>query len=444
WVFLSIGIGLGSWWAYYELGWGGWWFWDPVENASFMPWLIAAALLHSAIVVEKREALKSWTILLAILAFSFSLIGTFIVRSGVITSVHAFASDPTRGVVILGILAVFTGGALALYAARAGALRTSAVFGTVSRESALVMNNVLLVGACGVVCVGTLWPLFAEIAFGQKVSVGPPFFDLTFTPFMIVLAMILPFGAMLPWKRGGGGRLVRVLWGPFALSVALGALVWSMQTGGRFLAPIGAVLAAWVVLGALADLGDRVKVGRAGVRENLRRAANLPRAEWGKLISHAGLGFLIFAIAAITAWEVEDLRLVRPGDSYAVGSYTLTLERVEQVAGPNYRSEMATITLEQGGRFISTLTPERRWYPVARMPTTEAGLSSGFLRDVYVVIGERRDGGWAVQSYIKPMANWLWGSMIMMAVGGFVSLSDRRYRLGAPALRRRPEPVPAE
>ncbi|MEM8658633.1 MAG: heme lyase CcmF/NrfE family subunit, partial [Pseudomonadota bacterium] len=232
WVFLTIGIGLGSWWAYYELGWGGWWFWDPVENASFMPWLIAAALLHSAIVVEKRNTLKSWTILLAILGFSFSLIGTFIVRSGVITSVHAFANDPTRGVFILWILAVFIGGSFTLYAARAHILKSDSVFALESRESALVMNNLLLVVATFVVFVGTLWPLVAEMLTGRKVSVGPPFFNISFTPFMVALAMILPLGAMLPWKRARLGKSMQPLWGPLALSVAIGALVWSLQTGG--------------------------------------------------------------------------------------------------------------------------------------------------------------------------------------------------------------------
>ncbi|QHQ34491.1 heme lyase CcmF/NrfE family subunit [Algicella marina] len=443
WLFLTIGIGLGSWWAYYELGWGGWWFWDPVENASFMPWLISAALLHSAIVVEKREALKSWTILLAILAFSFSLIGTFIVRSGVITSVHAFASDPTRGLFVLGILVVFTGGALTLYAIRAHSLRTTAVFSMVSRESGLVMNNLLLVTATAVVFVGTLWPLIAELAFGQKLSVGPPFFDIAFTPFMVALAMILPFGAILPWKRANTARSLRHLTGPIALSLALGALVWSIQTGGRLLAPIGAALAAWVVLGALADFAERIRLFQSPATA-LRRAANLPRADWGKAVSHTGFGLIIFAIAAITAWEVEDIRLVEPGQRYEIGPYALRLEKVEQLRGPNYVSEQATLTLWQNGRNLGTLTPEKRFYPVQRMPTTEAGLNSGFTRDVYVVIGDRQGEAWAVRTFIKPFANWIWGAAIIMALGGLLSLSDRRYRLGAPAAKRPVSAVPAE
>jgi len=258
WVFLTIGIALGSWWAYYELGWGGWWFWDPVENASFMPWLFAAALLHSAIVVEKRETLKAWTVLLAILAFSFSLIGTFIVRSGVLTSVHAFATDPTRGVFILAILVFFVGGALILYALRASAMEGKGVFSVVSRESGLVFNNLLLSVSAFVVLFGTMWPLVAELFWDVKISVGAPFFNMAFTPFMIVLAMILPVGAALPWKRGKLSNAARPMWGALALSVALGALVWALGTGGRIWGPLGVVLAAWVVLGAMADLGVRI------------------------------------------------------------------------------------------------------------------------------------------------------------------------------------------
>ena len=444
WVFLTIGIGLGSWWAYYELGWGGWWFWDPVENASFMPWLIGAALLHSAIVVEKRNTLKSWTILLAILAFSFSLIGTFIVRSGVITSVHAFANDPTRGVFILLILAFFIGGALTLYAFRANSLRSDSVFSLVSRESALVMNNLLLVVATLVVFVGTIWPLVAEMINGRKLSVGPPFFNISFTPFMVALAMILPLGAMLPWKRAKLDKAMKPLWGPLALSVALGALVWSLQTGGRMLAPIGAVLAAWIFLGALADLGQRARVGKAGSSEVLRRLGNLPRADWGKAVAHTGMGVLVFAASAITAWEQEDIRVVQTGESFSFAGYDLTLESVERIEGPNYTSDMAFIGLAQDGRQLATLTPEKRFYPVQRFPTTEAGIDLGFTRDVYVVIGEQQaDGGWVVRTFIKPFANWIWAAVGIMSLGGLLSLSDRRYRLGA-AVRSSARAVPAE
>ncbi|MEM8788844.1 MAG: heme lyase CcmF/NrfE family subunit [Pseudomonadota bacterium] len=444
WVFLTIGIGLGSWWAYYELGWGGWWFWDPVENASFMPWLISVALLHSAIVVEKRNTLKSWTILLAILGFSFSLLGTFIVRSGVITSVHAFANDPTRGVFILMILGVFVGGALTLYAARAHALRSDAVFSTVSRESALVMNNLLLAVATLVVLVGTLWPLIAELATGRKVSVGPPFFNISFTPFMVALAMILPLGAMLPWKRARLDRSLPPLTGALALSVAMGALVWAVQTGGGMVAPIGAALGTWVIGGALADLGQRAKLGKAGAAEIRRRLANLPRAEWGKAVAHAGLGILFIAIAAIEAGQREDIRILRPGETFAFQGYDITLQDVRVLRGPNYKAERAVLTVAQAGRPLAVLEPEKRFYPVQGMPTTEAGIDRGWTRDLYLVIGDRQDGGVVVRSFIKPMANWLWIGAIVMSLGGAISLTDRRYRLGAAAPRPRAAPVAAE
>ena len=445
WIFLTIGIGLGSWWAYYELGWGGWWFWDPVENASFMPWLIAAALLHSAIVVEKRETLKSWTVLLAILGFSFSLIGTFIVRSGVITSVHAFASDPTRGVFILAILGLFIGGSLTLFAFRANAMRSNAVFGLVSRESGLVFNNLLLVVAAFVVLVGTIWPLIAELAFGQKLSVGPPFFNITFTPFMVALALVLPVGAMLPWKRARLARAAAVLWPGLVLAIAVGALMWAVRTGDSALAPIGAALAVWVVLGALADLGERIRLGRAGAGETIRRLVSLPRADWGKTVAHAGFGILIFAISGIMSGEVDDIRVVQIGETFKLDRYELRLDEVAPVRGPNYQAERATLTLWDNGVDRGQLVAEKRFYPVAQMPTTEAGIDRGFTRDVYVVIGDaQEDGARAVRTFIKPFANWIWAGAIIMALGGVLSLTDRRYRLGAPARRRQPVGVPAE
>ena len=441
WVFLTIGIAMGSWWAYYELGWGGFWFWDPVENASFMPWLIAGALLHSAIVVEKREALKSWTILLAILAFGFSMVGTFIVRSGVITSVHAFANDPERGVFILMILAVFTGGALTLYAARAGALEAKGVFGLVSRESALVANNLLLAVSCFVVFVGTIWPLVAELVWGRKLSVGPPFFDAAFTPFMVALAMLLPFGSMLSWKRADAARTLRPLWPLAVLSVSLGALVWAMQTGRSAIGPVGVILGLWVAGGAVTDLWMRT--GRGALAVRLGRLVRLPRADWGKATAHAGLGVTVFAVAAMNAWVVEDIRTVREGGSYPLGGYEVTLVDVREVEGPNYLSTMAELRVTRGGAEVATLFPEKRLYPAAGMPTTEAGIDYGLLRDVYLVLGDpQQAGGWAVRSYIKPFANWLWIGAGLMALGGLVSLSDRRYRVAAGS--RRPVAVPAE
>jgi cytochrome c-type biogenesis protein CcmF len=441
WIFLTIGIALGSWWAYYELGWGGFWFWDPVENASFMPWLLAAALLHSAVVVEKRESLKSWTILLAILAFGFSLLGTFIVRSGVITSVHAFASDPARGVFILAILAVFVGGALTLYAARASAMEAKGVFGLVSREAGLVLNNVLLSVAALVVFVGTIWPLVAEMLLGRTLSVGAPFFDAAFTPFMVAIAVALPLGSLLAWKRGDLGRSVRTLWPALLLAVAVAGLAWTVGTGRSMLAIVGAALGTWVIAGAALDLWQRT--GRSGAARLLR----LPGADWGKALAHGGLGVTILGVALHLAWSQEDIRVAQVGESFDVAAYTLTLNAVDMVDGPNYRSEMADMTVTRDGSEVARLFPEKRFYQVAGMPTTEAAIDNGFWRDVYVVIGDPQDnGGFAVRTYVKPFSNWIWGGAIIMALGGLFSLGDRRLRVAAGAAKpvRSPNAVPAE
>ncbi len=444
WVFLTIGIALGSWWAYYELGWGGFWFWDPVENASFMPWLLAAALLHSAIVVEKREALKSWTILLAILAFGFSLIGTFIVRSGVITSVHAFANDPERGVYILAILAVFMGGALMLFAARASVMEAKGVFSIVSRESVLVMNNILLAVACFVVFIGTIWPLVSEVFFTRKLSVGAPFFNMAFTPFMVILGILLPVGAMLPWKRANMLRAARPLVPALILALALGGLAWSVQSEKTLLGPVGVFLGTWIVVGAMIDIFSRT--GRGAIGQRLGRLKRLPRADWGKAIAHAGLGVTMVGIAGLMAWEEEDIRVVQTGEPWTVGAYEFTLNSVDRVQGPNYLSTMGDVTVRKGGDFVATLHPEKRTYPVQAMPTTEASIDYRFLRDVYVVIGDPQDnGGWAMRIYIKPLTNWIWLGCLMMAIGGGFSLSDRRYRVAAGARKTVPAGgVPAE
>ncbi len=425
WLFLTIGIGLGSWWAYYELGWGGFWFWDPVENASFMPWLIAAALLHSAVVVEKREALKAWTILLAILAFGFSLVGTFIVRSGVLTSVHAFANDPERGVYILLILGFFVGGALLLFALKAGAMESRAVFAIQSRETALVANNVLLSISCFVVFIGTIWPLVAELFLDRRLSVGPPFFNQAFTPFVVGLAAILPIGSVIPWKRARLAETLKRVLPAFVLCVSLAGLIYAMQSGQSLIGPIGLALGAWLVSGVVLELMQR-SAGRAA------RLARLPRADWGKAIAHAGLGVTIAGVAALTAYEREDIAALAPNESTMVGRYEITLRSVDQVQGPNYLSTMAQIDVRQDGRGPVRVTPERRFYPVSQMPTTEVGILSGFWRDVYVVIGDQQDDGrWAVRSFVKPFANWIWAGTIIMALGGVLSLTDRRYRVGA-------------
>jgi cytochrome c-type biogenesis protein CcmF len=440
WIFLTIGIALGSWWAYYELGWGGFWFWDPVENASFMPWLLAAALLHSAVVVEKRESLKSWTILLAILAFGFSLIGTFIVRSGLLTSVHAFANDPERGVFILMIMAFFMGGALVLFAMRASALEAKGVFGIVSRESALLVNNVLLAVACFVVFIGTMWPLLAEMFFDRKLSVGPPFFNAAFTPFMVLLGLVLPIGSALPWKRAQISRALKPLRYVFVLAVAIGGLAFAMQTGRSLLGPIGLFLGAWIVMGTVVDLLGRTGRGQG----RLRRLGRLPRADWGKMVAHAGLGVTMAGVAGLTAWSVDDIRAVPIGGSIEVGSYTVQLDNVERLQGPNYVSTTGYVTLFQDGVEIAQLRPEKRFYPVAQMPTTEAAIDYNLARDVYVVIGDEQDtGGWVMRTYIKPLTNWIWIGCAMMALGGLLSLTDRRFRVAAGAAKRSAQ-VPAE
>jgi cytochrome c-type biogenesis protein CcmF len=393
------------------------------------------------VVVEKREALKSWTVLLAILAFGFSLIGTFIVRSGVLTSVHAFANDPERGLFILLILVFFTGGALTLFAARAQSMEAKGVFGMVSRESGLVLNNILLAVSSLVVFVGTIWPLVAELAFDRKLSVGPPFFNMAFTPFMVVLGLALPVGAMLGWKRAKPGRVLRQLAPAFVLAVALAGLVWAMQTGRSLLGPVGVFLGVWLVMGAGIDL-----ISRTGQNRDLGRLFRLPRAEWGKAVAHAGLGVTMVGVAGLLAWQEEDIRVAQVGEAFDVGGFTLRLEDVSRVEGPNYISDMATVTLLKAGREIATLQPEKRNFPVAKSQTTEAAIDYRFLRDVYVVIGDRQDnGGWVMRSYVKPLTNWIWIGSTLMALGGLLSLSDRRYRVAAGARKSAPaQGVPAE
>ena len=427
WIFLTIGIALGSWWAYYELGWGGFWFWDPVENASFMPWLLAAALLHSAIVVEKRETLKSWTILLAILAFGFSLIGTFIVRSGVLTSVHAFANDPERGMFILIILGIFMGGALTLFSFRSSAMEARGVFSMVSRETALVSNNVLLAVSAFVVFFGTIWPLVAELFFDRKLSVGPPFFNAAFTPFMILLGLILPVGSNLPWKRANILNSSKKLIFVFILSICLAGLIWAIQTGKSLIGPVGVFLGAWIVMGTILDLFS--KLGRS---KSLKRLIVLPRADFGKFFAHSGLGITMFAIAALTSWEKEDIRVVPVGGSWKIAAYELKLNSVENVRGPNYFSTMGVIAVSKDGQLLTVLRPEKRNYPVAQMPTTEAAIDYRLSRDLYVVLGDQQsDNSWTIRTYLKPFTNWIWGGCALMAVGGLLSLTDRRLRIAA-------------
>ncbi len=431
WIFLTIGIALGSWWAYYELGWGGFWFWDPVENASFMPWLLAAALLHSAIVVEKRETLKSWTILLAILAFGFSLIGTFIVRSGVLTSVHAFANDPERGLFILIILGVFMGGALILFSLRSSAMEAQGIFSLVSRETALISNNLLLAVSAFVVFFGTIWPLVAELFFDRKLSVGPPFFNAAFTPFMILLGLILPLGSNLSWKRAYITKTVKKLLPVFVLCLCFSGFIWSIQTGQSLIGPVGVFLGTWIVVGTLVDL-----LSKLGSSKSVRRLIFLPRADYGKFFAHVGLGVTMFAIAALTSWEKEDIRVIPIGSSWTIGSYELKLENVIETRGPNYFSTMGIIQVSKKGLTLTTLRPEKRNYPIAQMPTTEAAIDYRISRDLYVVLGDKQsDKAWTVRTYLKPFTNWIWGGCALMAFGGFLSLTDRRLRIAVGSKR---------
>jgi cytochrome c-type biogenesis protein CcmF len=337
-------------------------------------------------------------------------------------------------VFILAILALFIGGALTMFAARSSEMEARGVFSLVSRESALVSNNILLAGSAFVVFIGTIWPLLAELAFDRKLSVGPPFFNQAFTPFMVALGLILPLGSVLPWKRARLGGVAKRLIPALVLALAGAGLVWSLQTGRSLLGPVGLFLGAWLVFGTLTELW-----ARAGRSHDLRRLTRLPRADWGKACAHAGLGVTIFGIAGMTAWQVEDIRVTDLKTPWQVGAYTLQLDKVEKLTGPNYLTTMGTVTLRKGRRLVAELRPEKRYYPVAKLPTTEAAIDYRFMRDVYVVLGDpEASGGWVVRTYIKPLANWIWAGALLMAFGGFLSLSDKRLRVAAGAARTRP------
>ena len=444
WSFLTIGIALGSWWAYYELGWGGWWFWDPVENASFMPWLAATALLHSSIVCEKRDALKSWTVLLAIVAFSLSLLGTFLVRSGVVTSVHAFASDPARGVFILAFLALVVGGSLALYAVRAPRLRAGGQFAPISREGALVANNLLLSAAAATVLLGTLYPLLMDALGAGKLSVGPPYFNAVFVPLMTPLLLCAGVGPLLSWKRAdAAGALARLKW--VAAATAAAALaVLALDGAGPPLAALGVALAVWLAGAALAEWAGRVRLGRAAAADTLRRAAALPRAAYGMTAAHLGAAVVVAGITASSAWRVESLQVMRPGDSVSAAGYEFALRGVGRADGPNYTAERARFSVTRGGRAVAELFPEKRVYPVAGTSTTEAAIHTTWLADLYVVLGDPDGaGGWSARIYYNPLVPWIWLGAAVMAFGGALSLSDRRHRIGAPRRARRLVEAPA-
>ncbi|MBL6928680.1 MAG: heme lyase CcmF/NrfE family subunit [Rhodospirillales bacterium] len=440
WIFLTAGIGLGSWWAYYELGWGGWWYWDPVENASFMPWLAGTALLHSSIVVEKRDTLKGWTVFLAIVAFSLSLLGTFLVRSGVLTSVHAFATDPARGVFILVLLLVAIGGSFALFAWRGPSLSATGLFVPVSREGALLLNNLLLTTASAVVLLGTLYPLFLDAMNGGKVSVGPPFFNAVFIPIMTPLFAALAVGPFLAWKRGDlPGALARLKLA-LGLSIAAALATWYVAADGPVLAVLGMGLAVWLVAGAFVEMASRIHLFRAPVVESLRRLRRIPRATWGMTIAHLGLGILIAGVTGSSAWKVESIQTMTPGQTIDVSGYEFRFEGASGVGGPNYTATRGRFVVSRDGTRVAVLKPEKRVYPVQGRPTTEAAIKTTFLGDIYAVIGEPEGnaGGYVTRLYFNPLVPWIWAGILIMVVGGLFSLSDRRLRVGAPSRREAP------
>lgn len=444
WMCLTLGIAMGSWWAYYELGWGGWWFWDPVENASFMPWLAGTALLHSALVMEKRDALKVWTVLLAILTFSLSLMGTFLVRSGVLTSVHAFAVDPERGIFVLAIMAFFTGGALALFAGRATVLRQGGLFAPISREGALVLNNLLLTTACAAVFIGTLYPLGLEAVTGDKISVGPPYFNATFGPLMIPLLLAVPLGPFLAWKRGDLlGALQRL---SFAAVLALLATLAAAAifARGPWMATLGIGLGVWLIAGALSEIAFRIKLLRAPGAESWRRLKNLPRSAFGTAIAHTGVGVMVLGIIGTTAWRHEAILAMKPGDKTEIAGYTLEFGGVAPGRGPNYTEVIGVFKVKQDGVDAATLHPAKRLYNAPRQPTSEAGILASWGGDLYTVLGdELKDGAYSIRIYFHPLVRLIWIGSIIMFLGGLMSLMDRRLRVGAPKRARKGPAVPA-
>ncbi len=432
WVFLTLGITLGSWWAYNELGWGGWWFWDPVENASFMPWLVGTALIHSLAVTEKRGALKSWTVLLAILAFALSLLGTFLVRSGVIVSVHAFATDPARGLFILAFLGVTLGGALLLYAARAHRLVSEAEVQLFSREGLLLLNNVFLTAAAAAVLLGTLYPLIADALGLGKVSVGPPYFNAIFLPLIAPLGLLVGISALVGWKRARIGEVLpRLRWVALVALIAGGLLPFVLEASWNWLALVGSMLAVWVLAGSLLDVINRLRAKR----DRLQALRSIPAATWGMTLAHLGLGFWALGVTYASLFSVEkDVRL-GTGQTATIGGYDFTFQGVQEVQGANYRSDTGRVLLERGGKAIATLMPEKRFYPSQRSIMTEAAVDHTPRRDLYVALGEPigDDGDWALRLYYKPMIRLVWFGGALMFVGGLVAASDRRYRLARKA-----------
>ncbi|WP_091741816.1 heme lyase CcmF/NrfE family subunit [Phenylobacterium immobile] len=440
WSFLTIGITLGAFWAYYELGWGGWWFWDPVENASFMPWLAATALIHSAIVTEKRGALAGWTVFLALAAFTFSMLGAFLVRSGVLTSVHAFAVDPTRGVLLLMILGAAAGSGFALFAWRAPSLEPGGVFAPVSRESALVLNNILLAAATATVLLGTLYPLIREAATGEAISVGPPYFNLTFAPLMAALLVLVPAGPLLAWKRGDLRGVVQRLWAAILIAAALGLAVFALAQPRHALGAVGVALGVWLIAGVLVELAERVRAFRAPAFETLRRLVRLPRGAWGMSLAHLGLGVFVLGACFEISWKVEAAEALPVGGTLHIGAYEARLDAIAEVTGPNYDAERAILTITRNGAKICDAAPERRTFTVGGQTTSEVAICYRGASHLYLVLGERRGAAnkpvWLVRGYWNPWASLIFIGPLIMAIGGAISLSDRSLRLGVGARRK--------
>jgi cytochrome c-type biogenesis protein CcmF len=442
WIFLTLGIALGSWWAYYELGWGGWWFWDPVENASFMPWLVGTALIHSLAVTEKRGAFKAWTVLLAIAAFSLSLLGTFLVRSGVLSSVHAFATDPKRGLFILAFLAVVIGASLTLYAWRAPKVGLGARFAVVSRETMLLMNNVLLLVAMGAVLLGTLYPLLLDALGLGKISVGPPYFETVFVPLMTPLVVLMGVGPLARWKQAEVPDLARRL--RWALGATVVATVLTEWMAGRlaWLGSLGLLLAFWIVASVATDLWERVRPA-GGMRASiLQRLSLVPRAMAGMMVAHLGVAVFIFGVTMVKTYEVERDVNMAVGDTTEINDLVFTFRGVREVPGPNYQAVQGLVVVSRDGREIAQMRPEKRVYRVQQNPMTEAAIRTEFTRDLYVSLGQASDGdAWVVRIYYKPFVSWIWGGCVLMALGGLLAASDRRYRM---ARREQQALVPTE
>ena len=429
WIFLTLGIAMGSWWAYYELGWGGWWFWDPVENASFMPWLVGTALVHSLAVTEKRGSFKNWTLLLAIATFSLSLLGTFLVRSGVLTSVHAFASDPRRGIFILLLLAVVVGASLLLFAARAPTMKAGGAFALMSRETFLLVNNVLLVVACAAVLLGTLYPLIIDALGLGKLSVGPPYFNAVFVPIMLPVLLLIAVGPVANWKHADLKAIGRRLLPAAVVALIAGAALPLLAGGWQPMAALALTLAVWIT----------AAIGLQTV-ERLRKPGRPTASWWGMQLAHFGLAAFVVGVTMVSTYQQErDVRM-EPGDTVSVGGYTFQFGGVEPVQGPNYLASQGRFALSRDGRSLGTLRPEKRVYDSSSMPMTEAAIDAGFTRDVYVSLAEPLDakngastgastGAWAVRVYFKPFVDWIWGGCFLMALGGCLAAGDRRYRL---------------